>query len=86
MIDGGGGNGSGPLGKYGSAVPMLLAQAIEPLRAVGLDLPAILTPEKTAGTGDGAAPAALDRLAEEVEASSASPLDPPSDRSEASGL
>jgi flotillin len=42
---GGNGNGAGPLGKYGSAVPMMLAQAIETLRAVGLDLPGLLNAE-----------------------------------------
>jgi flotillin len=42
LMDSGNGNGSGSLGKYGTAVPMLLAQAIETLRAVGLDLPGLL--------------------------------------------
>jgi flotillin len=43
LMDSGNGNGSGSLGKYGTAVPMLLAQAIETLRAVGLDLPGLLS-------------------------------------------
>ncbi|MBK7327781.1 MAG: flotillin family protein [Dehalococcoidia bacterium] len=85
MIDGGGANGSGPLGKYGSTVPLLLAQAIETLRAVGLDLPALFSPEKAPAPGDASSASALDSLAAEVEAS-ARPLDPPSERSEAPGL
>lgn len=46
LMDSGSGNGSGSLGKYGSAVPMLLAQAIETLRAVGLDLPGLLNQDE----------------------------------------
>jgi flotillin len=42
MDAGGGGNGAGSISKYGTTVPMLLAQAIETLRAVGLDLPGLL--------------------------------------------
>ncbi|MEX0783270.1 MAG: SPFH domain-containing protein [Dehalococcoidia bacterium] len=71
MIDGGSGNGgAGPLGKYGTAVPMLLAQAIETLRAVGLDLPELLNgvgepePQRVASNGRSAA---LDDLAAEVD-------------------
>ncbi|MEX2080292.1 MAG: flotillin domain-containing protein, partial [Dehalococcoidia bacterium] len=59
MIDGGGGgNGTagGPLGKYGSTVPLLLAQAIETLRAVGLDIPGMLG--QTDGGGMHSPPAA----------------------------
>ncbi|MGH8431694.1 MAG: flotillin domain-containing protein, partial [Solimonas sp.] len=81
MIDGGSGNGgAGPLGKYGSAVPMLLAQAIETLRAVGLDLPSLLN-----GVGDGNEKAvtnghaALEELAAEVERSAAPRATPPAE-------
>jgi flotillin len=99
MIDGGGGNGAGsPMAKYGSTVPLLLAQAIETLRAVGFDLPAILTPERGNGT-PGNGHAELDALASEVEASTGpapraaaastvtpEPLDPPAERPEQPGL
>ncbi|HET7738403.1 MAG TPA: SPFH domain-containing protein [Tepidiformaceae bacterium] len=50
MLDGGGGNGSGPLGKYGATVPIMFAQAIETLRAVGLDIPALLGAAEESGT------------------------------------
>ncbi|MGH2608324.1 MAG: flotillin domain-containing protein, partial [Tepidiformaceae bacterium] len=74
MIDGGSGNGGGgPLGKYGTAVPMLLAQAIETLRAVGLDLPGLLNgvgePEQRT-VSNGRSPA-LDDLAAEVDRAAA---------------
>ncbi|MCC7366708.1 MAG: flotillin family protein [Dehalococcoidia bacterium] len=79
MIDGGGGNGAGPVGKFSSTVPMLLAQAIETLRAVGLDLPGLLngqgedgaTNGRVATPANGAAPAtnpAIESLAAEVDA------------------
>jgi flotillin len=95
MIDGGSGNGPGsPIAKYGSTVPLLLAQAIETLRAVGFDLPAILTPERAGTNGSGHGE--LDALAAEVEATAApsaprtaqppAPLDAADERPEAPGL
>lgn len=79
------------MAKYGSTVPMLLAQAIETLRAVGLDLPAMLTPERSSSNANGHTE--LDALAEEVEATSMPaprnappPPDPPAERPEAPGL
>ncbi len=79
MIDGGSGNGgAGPLGKYGSSVPMLLAQAIETLRAVGLDLPGLLNGvgdddrQRVVSNGhDIGRDAALDDLAAEVDRTAA---------------
>jgi len=99
MIDGGGSNnGGGPMAKFGSTVPLLLAQAIETLRAVGFDLPAVLnanTPE-TGGNGNRPPSDPLDQIAAEVDATSAPPrrsarrapppLDPPAERPEAPGL
>lgn len=78
MIDGGNGSGSGPLGKYGSTVPLMLAQALETLRAVGLDLPGLLGADGgglNATNGHSPAPgsAALDDIAGEVEARRAVP-------------
>jgi flotillin len=88
MIDGGGGNGSSsPMAKYGSTVPLLLAQAIETLRAVGFDLPAILTPDKSHASGNGSNPDALEAIAAEVEGKAgAPPLDPPAERPQNPGL
>jgi flotillin len=78
MIDGGSGNGTGggPLGKYGASVPMMLAQAIETLRAVGLDLPSLLNgvgePEEQRAASNGhASNPALDDLAAEVDRTAA---------------
>ena len=84
MIDGGSENGAGPLGKYGTTVPLLLAQAIETLRAVGLDLPGLLTtdPHDTASKGNGAQhgvdsrSALLEDLAAEVDGASQAPIEP----------
>jgi flotillin len=83
LMDSGGGNGSGSLGKYGAAVPMMLAQAIETLRAVGLDLPALLSQE---GAGNGAhgisasipsqVRSTIESLATEAESRSANPAPP----------
>lgn len=90
MIDGGGGGGNGPMAKYGSTVPLLLAQAIETLRAVGFDLPSVLNPNgHTAPAANGNGHAPLDELAAEVESQGARnvpPLEPPSERPEAQGL
>lgn len=84
MIDGGSGNGSGggPMARYGSTVPLLLAQAIETLRAVGLDLPGLLS-----GVGEDSRPkenghTRLDELAAEADATpvpsaTAAPPEPP---------
>jgi flotillin len=73
MDSGNGSNGSGSLSKYGSAVPMMLAQAIETLRAVGLDLPALLKQEEDSGA-NGHSPAvseearaAIEQLAADAE-------------------
>jgi flotillin len=80
MLDGGGGNGTGPLGKFSNTVPMLLAQAIETLRAVGLDIPGLLDMESADTEGNGAGPtgaapdaspaaSAIDRIANDVDES-----------------
>jgi len=77
MIDGGGGsggNGTSPMSRYGAAVPMMLAQAIETLRAVGLDLPALFSSEPQPAEADGRR--RLDQLAAEVDASPAAPASP----------
>jgi flotillin len=73
MDSGNGGSGTGSLAKYGSAVPMMLAQAIETLRAVGLDLPALLNQEEGGLNGHSPvvsdeARAAIERLAADAEA------------------
>ncbi|MGD9933812.1 MAG: flotillin family protein [Dehalococcoidia bacterium] len=75
LMDSGTGNGAGAMGKYGTAVPMMLAQAIETLRAVGLDLPGLLNQDDESGERATAAPAdvpasaraALDELQLEVD-------------------
>ncbi len=82
MIDGGNGasSGGGPMGKYGSAVPMLLAQAIETLRAVGLDIPGMLGQVEGGDSNvppNGASPnapaGALDAIEEAAQAAEAPP-------------
>jgi flotillin len=83
LIDGGSGNGgAGPLGKYGSTVPLLLAQAIETLRAVGLDLPAVLS--GNVGESNGSTPSTnghsvLEDLATEVDRTASTTPDGASD-------
>ena len=90
MIDGGGGNGGGPMAKYGSTVPLLLAQAIESLRAVGFDLPSVLNANghtsSSGVNGNANGHSQLDELAAEVDARTTPPLDPPAERAEAPGL
>lgn len=91
MIDGGNGEGSGPMAKFGSTVPLLLAQAIETLRAVGLDLPAVLGATGSRGDGGPRENDGLDELAAEVDNSTSGsrasiPLDPPEERSQNPGL
>ncbi len=78
MIDGGsgGGNGTSPMGRYGAAVPMMLAQAIETLRAVGLDLPALLNNQPQEPEPDGRQ--RLDDLAAEVDRAPAAVTQPTS--------
>lgn len=75
LMDSGSGNGAGSMGKYGTAVPMMLAQAIETLRAVGLDLPGLLNQDDESGRSSdtpaadvpASARAALDELQLEVD-------------------
>ena len=75
------GSGGGSLSKYGTAVPMLLAQAIETLRAVGLDIPGMLNQEEAAPNGKepqraqvpASARTALDSLQADVDAPAPAP-------------
>ncbi|HEY4670038.1 MAG TPA: SPFH domain-containing protein [Tepidiformaceae bacterium] len=80
LIDGGSGNGAGPMGKYSSQVPLMLAQAIETLRAVGLDIPGLFVDEDgrtTRRPPTGASPQ-LDQIAEEIDGTvTVSPPEPP---------
>ena len=64
MIDSGSGDGAGPLAKFGGTVPMLFAQAIQTLKAVGFDLTQLMPQPATNGTPE--VPSAAERVAAAV--------------------
>jgi flotillin len=84
MIDGGSGNGDGPIARFGQTVPMAVGMGVEILRSLGFDLGKLVgqeldddAPGNGTGAGNGADPPAQPRVRMRRQAAAQLPEESP---------